>query len=84
MSTPAPLSLPAPAFTTGTRFSTGPCSTAVIGVALALVLSACGQKPATSPAAPAATAGQPAAAPVLDTDEEKVLNVYNWSDYIDP
>jgi len=84
MITPAPPSLPAPAFTSRTRFSPGPGSTAVIGVALALVLSACGQKPATPPAAPAATAGQPAAAPVLDTDEEKVLNVYNWSDYIDP
>lgn len=75
MITPAPLSLPVPDFTSRTRFSTGPGSTAAIGVALALVISACGQKPATPPAAPAATAGQPAAGPVLDTDEEKVLNV---------
>jgi len=37
-----------------------------------LVLAGCGRKPATP------EAGQPAAA------EEKVLNVYNWSDYIDP
>jgi len=37
-----------------------------------LVLAGCGRKPSTP------EAGQPAAA------EEKVLNVYNWSDYIDP
>jgi putrescine transport system substrate-binding protein len=40
----------------------------------ALLLGACGKEPA-APAAPAATAGAPAA-------EEKVLNIYNWSDYI--
>ena len=42
----------------------------------ALLLGACGREPA-APAAPAApaTAGAPAA-------EEKVLNIYNWSDYI--
>ena len=35
-------------------------------------------KPAdTPPAADSAT-------PALDTDEEKVVNVYNWSDYIEP
>jgi putrescine transport system substrate-binding protein len=51
-------------------------------------VAACGQKPAAPPAnqaapqpGPAATA--PAPAPV-ETDAEKVLNVYNWSDYIDP
>jgi putrescine transport system substrate-binding protein len=47
-------------------------------IALGAVLAACGGKPAdeakTEPAA--------AAAPV-DTDAEKLLNVYNWSDYID-
>ncbi|MBV6422706.1 MAG: Putrescine-binding periplasmic protein [Steroidobacteraceae bacterium] len=47
--------------------------------AAALVVS-CGKKPA-EPAAPAAAE---AAKPALDTDEEKILNVYNWSDYIDP
>jgi hypothetical protein len=26
----------------------------------------------------------PRLAPAVDTDDEKVLNVYNWSDYIDP
>ncbi len=58
----------------------------LVSTALALLLVGCGQKPAAPPAEPAAPAGSPAAAapPVLDTDEEKVVNVYNWSDYIDP
>jgi putrescine transport system substrate-binding protein len=49
--------------------------------ALVLLLSACGSKEASKPAA-----GTPAAAPVasVPTDAEKVLNVYNWSDYIEP
>ncbi len=77
MMTPAPLDLPAPSSPARTLFSSGRCSTVVIGVAFALALGACGQKPAAPPAEPAATAGQSAAgqAPVLDTDEEKVLNV---------
>ena len=41
-----------------------------------LALSGCGRK-ATEPAADAPAGGGPGA-------EEKVLNVYNWSDYIDP
>jgi putrescine transport system substrate-binding protein len=49
------------------------CATA----ALALLLSACGSKEAPKPASSAA-------APTAATDAEKVLNVYNWSDYIDP
>jgi putrescine transport system substrate-binding protein len=56
-------------------------------VAIAL-LAACGQKPAEPTSTPAATApgsAAPATAtPALDTDAEKVVNVYNWSDYIDP
>jgi putrescine transport system substrate-binding protein len=60
----------------------------VASLVLLLALSACGQKPATPPAEPAAPKGQPAAtgapaAAAIDTDEEKILNVYNWSDYID-
>ena len=47
--------------------------------ALALLLSACGSKEAPKPAASAA-----ASAAAVVTDAEKVLNVYNWSDYIDP
>ncbi len=52
------------------------CATA----ALALLLGACGSKEAPKPAAQS-----PAAAPVstVPTDPEKVLNVYNWSDYIE-
>ena len=52
------------------------CATA----AFALLLTACGSKEAPAPAANA-----PAAAPVpgVPTDAEKVLNVYNWSDYIE-
>jgi len=62
-------------------------SRTLITATFALVVVACGQKPVTPPAPaggePAAEA--PAATPAaLDTDEEKVLNVYNWSDYIDP
>ncbi len=51
----------------------------------ALLLAACGSKPAEEAAKPAADAAAPAAAagPAVDTDDEKVLNVYNWSDYID-
>ena len=48
--------------------------------ALALALAAC-SKPAPAPGAGTeATAGAPAPA----AEEEKVLNVYNWSDYIAP
>ena len=45
-------------------------------------LAACSSKQETAPA-PAADAGS-AAAPAAATDAEKVLNVYNWSDYIAP
>ena len=41
------------------------------------VLAACGSKPADTPASQSA-------AGAVDTDAEKVLNVYNWSDYIEP
>ena len=50
--------------------------------AAALLLAACGSKPAEE-AAPPAAAAPAAAAPAVDTDDEKILNVYNWSDYID-
>lgn len=59
----------------------------------ALALTACGKKeeaapaptPAPAPAqveAPAAPAPVPAPAPVVVNNEEKVLNIYNWADYI--
>ncbi|MEO8307280.1 MAG: polyamine ABC transporter substrate-binding protein [Pseudomonadota bacterium] len=52
--------------------------------ALGILVTACGGK-APPPAADAnasATGAAPAA--VIDTDAEKVVNVYNWSDYIEP
>jgi putrescine transport system substrate-binding protein len=50
---------------------------------LALLLAACGErKPAAQDASRPDEAAQTGAA-ALDTDDEKVLNVYNWSDYID-
>jgi putrescine transport system substrate-binding protein len=49
----------------------------------ALALAACGNKEAAAPAASATPdAGATAASGPLDTDDEKVLNIYNWSDYI--
>jgi putrescine transport system substrate-binding protein len=53
-----------------------------LGAAIALAISACGGKPADQQAQ-SADAGAAAGAAGLDTDAEKVLNVYNWSDYID-
>ncbi|MFO1265458.1 MAG: polyamine ABC transporter substrate-binding protein [Rubrivivax sp.] len=48
----------------------------------ALVLAGCGSKQeAAAPAAAPATAGG-GPAPVMDAEKE--LNIYNWSDYIDP
>jgi putrescine transport system substrate-binding protein len=45
---------------------------------LGTLLVACGGKPADPPAAGSA------ATAAIDTDSEKVVNVYNWSDYIEP
>ncbi len=85
MTNPARLVFPDRSVLSSTQFPrTFPTAT-MLAAALGLLLAACGQKPAAPPAEPAATAGQPAATPArLDTDEELVLNVYNWSDYIDP
>ncbi len=44
-------------------------------IAAVLLLAACGKEASAPPAEQAATAAAPAA-------EEKVLNIYNWSDYI--
>ncbi len=53
-----------------------------------LLLVACGGKPPAPEGPPAAdaaaTAAGTAAAPPVDNGEERVLNVYNWSDYVDP
>jgi putrescine transport system substrate-binding protein len=49
----------------------------LVGLAAVLALAGCGKK---EQPAPAAAPQAPAPAPA----EEKVVNVYNWSDYIDP
>jgi putrescine transport system substrate-binding protein len=49
----------------------------LVGLAASIALVGCGKK---EEQAPAAAAPAPAAAPA----EEKVVNVYNWSDYVDP
>ncbi len=49
----------------------------LVGLAATIALAGCGKK---EEQAPAAASPAPAAAPA----EEKVVNVYNWSDYIDP
>jgi putrescine transport system substrate-binding protein len=54
--------------------------TALVSASCLFLLIACGKKEEAPPPAAAATP----AAPVYDTDAEKVVNVYNWSDYIEP
>jgi putrescine transport system substrate-binding protein len=50
----------------------------------AIVLAACGKKEEPAAPAPAPVAAAPAAAPAPPPEpaEEKVLNIYNWADYI--
>jgi putrescine transport system substrate-binding protein len=55
--------------------------TALVSASCLFLIVACGKKE-ESPA-PAAAAPEPAKV-VYDTDAEKVVNVYNWSDYIEP
>ncbi|MFL6574669.1 MAG: extracellular solute-binding protein, partial [Burkholderiales bacterium] len=53
---------------------------ALVSASCILLLVACSKKEeAPPPATESATA-----APAVETDAEKVVNVYNWSDYIDP
>jgi len=52
---------------------------ALVSASCLVFLIACGKKEEAPPAAAA-----PAAAPAVDTDAEKIVNVYNWSDYIEP
>jgi putrescine transport system substrate-binding protein len=54
---------------------------ALVSASCILLLVACGKK---QEAPPPATDSAAAAAPAVDTDAEKVVNVYNWSDYIEP
>jgi putrescine transport system substrate-binding protein len=62
-----------------TRSLSAVVSHSLVSASLVLLLVACGKKEEAPP--PAAGA---APAPVYDTDEEKIVNVYNWSDYIEP
>src|SRR3954469_9140160 len=52
---------------------------ALVSASCLLLLAACAKREE----APPASANAPAA-PAVDTDAEKVVNVYNWSDYIEP
>jgi putrescine transport system substrate-binding protein len=56
------------------------CGAGAVGLALAaiFILGACAQKDA------AQTAGTASASASAATDAEKTVNIYNWSDYIDP
>lgn len=54
----------------------------LVGLVAAVALAGCGKK-----AEQAAPSAEPAAAPAAAapaSTEEKVVNVYNWSDYVDP
>jgi len=53
---------------------------ALVSASCLFLLIACGKKEEAPPKLDAAAPP----APVFDTDAEKVVNVYNWSDYIDP
>jgi putrescine transport system substrate-binding protein len=59
-----------------------------MAVALLMLFAGCGRQPAGTPAAqqaaPAAGAASGAAATGASMEADKVVNVYNWSDYIDP
>lgn len=63
-------------------------SVLALAISSAIVLAACGKKeePAPAPAAPVAAAPAPAAEPAKPAgpvfDDEKVLNIYNWPDYV--
>jgi putrescine transport system substrate-binding protein len=50
-------------------------------LSVTMMIAACGKAPEPAPAAPAPAPAPVAAAPAVNT-EEKVLNVYNWPDYI--
>jgi len=52
---------------------------ALVSASCLFLLIACGKKEEAPPKVESTTA-----APAIDTDADKVVNVYNWSDYIEP
>jgi len=52
---------------------------ALVSASCLFLLIACGKKEEAPPPAAAASA-----APALDTDADRIVNVYNWTDYVDP
>src|ERR1700722_4351202 len=53
-----------------------------MALAAALLFAGCGRQPAATSPQPGAPGGSTASGSATDAD--KVVNVYNWSDYIDP
>jgi len=59
-----------------------PCT--ALALAAALLLASCGRQPAAPPADNGPAGGAAPGATSAAGDADRVLNVYNWSDYIDP
>jgi putrescine transport system substrate-binding protein len=57
---------------------------ALLGLLAATALAGCGKKEEPTPAADSAAPAAAATAAAPASTEEKVVNVFNWSDYIDP
>ncbi len=57
---------------------------AAVPLLLALALLGCGRQSEPSSAAGTSSGGAPSGAAPSGAGDQKVLNVYNWSDYIDP
>jgi putrescine transport system substrate-binding protein len=58
-------------------------SSIVLTSSLTLLLAACGERRSAEQSPPPESASSDVKAAAAETDAEKVLNVYNWSDYID-
>src|SRR5688500_945242 len=58
-------------------------SSIVLTSSLTLLLAACGERRSAEQSPPPESASSDVQAAAAETDAEKVVNVYNWSDYID-